>query len=398
MGEVFPGWEYARPGEVADPNLGRTRWQKVKEEKTARKAFRPEEAGGDYDSSGSPAESVALTRYLASEVLHGDISVVLPLCEPDLALLVVESKPGEFENGGKASEGGYKGRRARTLESRIRSLEKANSRARSFIRRAVNEHGLHFMITLTEREGHGSRKEALRRVRAFMKELCNYLVRLKTMTPKEREKEARRVLAVWYQGMRELCPQKGGRRTKHARKFVERVRAGDFAVPECQLSVPEKQERGAWHFHIASPGFVSIEVVFSVWQRVNPDAGFVFISGRGEHEIAEYLAKYITKALVTPEEVAALQEAVVRGIMSEEEAIRELDRRVERDTARYAALGVKDLPAEYCLVADFADLVAELVAEGWRLVFHCPVGKDLYLCAFRCAVASEESAGGEAVA
>ncbi|QWC89297.1 hypothetical protein [Cupriavidus metallidurans] len=63
----------------------------------------------------------------------------------------------------------------------------------------------------------------------------------------------------------------------------------------------EQQERGAWHFHIAVKGRLVYQLVRSIWRKVvGQDNGTIHVSnpyGRrgGQHKLAAYLSKYITK-------------------------------------------------------------------------------------------------------
>jgi hypothetical protein len=67
------------------------------------------------------------------------------------------------------------------------------------------------------------------------------------------------------------------------------------------VAVAERQQRGAWHLHVAVKGRQNYRVLRSIWQSVvGVDNGNVHVRNpfkeRGlRHKLAAYLAKYITK-------------------------------------------------------------------------------------------------------
>lgn len=91
------------------------------------------------------------------------------------------------------------------------------------------------------------------------------------------------------------------------KEFFRRMRLhGDFHY----VAVPERQERGAWHLHIACQGKVAKRLVIAVWLRVvgGKGNGYCHISNPGRsdsqrqngkrweaHRLASYISKYISK-------------------------------------------------------------------------------------------------------
>lgn len=71
------------------------------------------------------------------------------------------------------------------------------------------------------------------------------------------------------------------------------------------VSVPERQSRGAWHFHVAVRGYQSVELLRKLWRESTPDGeGNIHVRGpvgrrtawaRGN--LISYLCKYISKSL-----------------------------------------------------------------------------------------------------
>jgi len=84
-------------------------------------------------------------------------------------------------------------------------------------------------------------------------------------------------------------------------KFVELVRRhhkGDWPW----LAVPERQKRGAWHFHIAVGGWQNVDLLRSIWGGIvgggNIDVRTPRVGKRpryGRLALAYYLSKYMTK-------------------------------------------------------------------------------------------------------
>jgi len=66
------------------------------------------------------------------------------------------------------------------------------------------------------------------------------------------------------------------------------------------VAVPERQERGAWHWHLAVKGFQNVRFLRSAWLRVVGD-GNIDVKGPGKRlrvgklRLAYYLVKYISK-------------------------------------------------------------------------------------------------------
>lgn len=116
--------------------------------------------------------------------------------------------------------------------------------------------------------------------RAIMERKCDYMV---TLTYRENMVDR-------------------GRAVDDLRLWIDGVRAalGSFVW----VAVPERQERGAWHWHIAVKGWQNLPVLRGVWKRVVGE-GAVNIraprgSGRprwGRLRLAYYLMKYISKSV-----------------------------------------------------------------------------------------------------
>jgi len=120
------------------------------------------------------------------------------------------------------------------------------ARARTAIRRRIMSLGLDHMLTLTYRVNLVDFDQAVRDLRAFM-------------------------------------------------KIVRREIPGYRWV-----AVPERQERGAWHWHIAVKGFQNVRFLREAWKRVVGD-GNIDVKGPGRKvrvgklKLAYYLVKYISK-------------------------------------------------------------------------------------------------------
>lgn len=88
------------------------------------------------------------------------------------------------------------------------------------------------------------------------------------------------------------------------RSFLKRAKDRDL-INE-YIAVPERQLRGAWHWHIAVKGRVDINALRELWCKLNgiKGSGAVNISKRSFYGvdqslyIAKYLTKYITKSVV----------------------------------------------------------------------------------------------------
>jgi len=94
------------------------------------------------------------------------------------------------------------------------------------------------------------------------------------------------------------------------KEFFRRMRLhGEFHY----VAVPERQERGAWHLHVACQGRIAEKLIIKVWQRVlgrvdGKSQGYAHIrnpkrsdsqreNGRRweSHRLAAYISKYISK-------------------------------------------------------------------------------------------------------
>jgi hypothetical protein len=134
------------------------------------------------------------------------------------------------------------------------SAERANRRARQAVRKRIIEHNLDHLVTLTTRDNLEDYREALCMVQTFVR-----LVREK--------------IPGW--------------------KYV---------------TVPERQERGAWHWHLGVAGWQKLDILREAWAEVcgGIKAGNVDVKapgGKGSRyqwrssRLAGYLLKYITKEI-----------------------------------------------------------------------------------------------------
>lgn len=85
---------------------------------------------------------------------------------------------------------------------------------------------------------------------------------------------------------------------RHFDLFRRRMQKAGYL--EHFVAVPERQQRGAWHVHIAIKGWIPVDVVRENWRAVAGDGNIdIARSRRGDFDakrIAAYLAKYIGKA------------------------------------------------------------------------------------------------------
>lgn len=121
-------------------------------------------------------------------------------------------------------------------------------RARTAIRRTIMARKCDYMVTLTYRENMGDRARALRDLRAWTREVGKAVPGF-----------------VW-------------------------------------VAVPERQSRGAWHWHIAVKGWQNVVLLRSIWRGIvgdgNIDVRAPKRGGRprwGRLKLAYYLVKYISK-------------------------------------------------------------------------------------------------------
>lgn len=72
------------------------------------------------------------------------------------------------------------------------------------------------------------------------------------------------------------------------------------------ISVPERQSRGAWHFHVAVRGFQNVDLLRKLWRECTPDGeGNIHVRAPGGRKngtwargsLISYLSKYISKTL-----------------------------------------------------------------------------------------------------
>lgn len=84
-------------------------------------------------------------------------------------------------------------------------------------------------------------------------------------------------------------------------KFITQVRShykGDFPW----LAVPERQKRGAWHFHLAVRGWQNVDLLRSIWRGIVGEGNIDVRTPRagkraryGRLALAYYLSKYMMK-------------------------------------------------------------------------------------------------------
>ena len=86
---------------------------------------------------------------------------------------------------------------------------------------------------------------------------------------------------------------------KDLRSYMKIIRV---AMPGFRwVAVPERQARGAWHWHIAVKGFQNVRFLREAWRRVVGD-GNIDVKGPGRKlrigklRLAYYLVKYISKS------------------------------------------------------------------------------------------------------
>jgi hypothetical protein len=95
--------------------------------------------------------------------------------------------------------------------------------------------------------------------------------------------------------------------------------------------------------------------------------------------------------MVPADLVKDLRARIAAGELTDQEAIEIFDRIAGKEERRFFRWGAKDLPTEYRLVASVGELVADMEAQGWQLVYHTPVdaagGRVVYWCAFRRTLA-----------
>lgn len=93
---------------------------------------------------------------------------------------------------------------------------------------------------------------------------------------------------------RELC-------YRHTAEFIEQCRRVNL-LPQ-YVAVPEQQQRGAWHVHIACRGYMPVITLRRIWRQVvgglegNIDMSYHRRGRRSPWRIASYLSKYIGKAV-----------------------------------------------------------------------------------------------------
>lgn len=135
------------------------------------------------------------------------------------------------------------------------SLERAGRRAKGVVRRIAKEHRFDYLVTLTSRANQDDYDVALAMLRAFL-------------------------------------------------RVVRRTVPG-YAC----LAVPERQARGAWHWHLAVSGWQNLHLLRHAWGLVcdhylygggNVDVKAPKDGGHGQwanHRLAGYLCKYIVKGM-----------------------------------------------------------------------------------------------------
>lgn len=76
------------------------------------------------------------------------------------------------------------------------------------------------------------------------------------------------------------------------------------------IAVPELQERGAWHLHMACESRALKGLMIRVWQRLNPEGAYVHHRAnrggkRPQKALAAYLSKYVSKTFDNDKEKGA---------------------------------------------------------------------------------------------
>lgn len=125
-----------------------------------------------------------------------------------------------------------------------------------------------------------------RRAKAKIRRLCHALGadRLLTLTFRENIielKEAWKIFKLFVQ-------------------YFNRMHAHALAY----IAVPERQKRGAWHFHLAIKGFYNVNVLRHLWRRAAGD-GNIDITNPLKHEwkrknLSRYISKYVSKLMDVP--------------------------------------------------------------------------------------------------
>jgi hypothetical protein len=143
------------------------------------------------------------------------------------------------------------------------NVERAVSRSRGKIRRTVMTAGMDHLLTLTYREN-----------------MCD-------------------IEKAW-QDLDKFCR-------------LVRERLGDFKY----LAVPERQERGAVHWHLAVVGFQNVPLLRSLWRSVvgegNIDVQFRHTMKRSV--VARYISKYVVKSLSDSERLNKRSYSVSKGVL-----------------------------------------------------------------------------------
>lgn len=93
-----------------------------------------------------------------------------------------------------------------------------------------------------------------------------------------------------------------GRATHHLQNFLRTLRQKDKSrnrssnIPFRYIAIPERQHRGAWHFHIICNRNYKHQYIASIW-----DHGYTRINKiNSSSHIGVYISKYITKDLEVP--------------------------------------------------------------------------------------------------
>lgn len=156
-------------------------------------------------------------------------------------------------------------RRERGQGDREASAQRCAARARTQVRRHVMAHGLDHMVTFTFRENVQDIDDAWR---------------------------------AWDK-FRRLVEARTGKKLHY-------------------VVVPERQKRGAWHFHVAVRGFVPVALWRALWRRCTPDGqGTVharYLRAVSRIGIVRYLAKYLTKAFGERDQLNRRRYAIARGM------------------------------------------------------------------------------------
>lgn len=180
---------------------------------------------------------------------------------------------GDAEVSWGASSGAQRqGAERGKSKNRERNIERCNRRAKGELRRKVMSGGLDHLLTLTFRENVQDKDEATRYFQKFVRLVHRY---------------------------------------KPDWKYAE---------------VPERQERGALHFHMGVKGYQDVTLLRSLWRSVvgegNVDVQYKK-TGKGHQwrkaKLASYLCKYIGKDMVT--ELNEKRYRVSPGIVVPEEVI-----------------------------------------------------------------------------